>query len=795
MLDDAYFVAFSVLILHTDVFNKNNKHKMQKPDYVKNTKDQSGISPEVLEYLYDNIAYTPFIHVEEDMDVTSDNLVPPKSPRKRPPKASGAPALKKSSSGPLDPYALILEGKLELLRPAVSETLAMEDPFHYTGPSGSINITDTHYSFFRSGVVQILSARSRPEAFLNQATISNPAVAQVGVVDLKVSKVGLLWRKDPKKKKTRSPWQEWGAILTSSQLYLFRNATWVKTLMHQYDTHHKSGRPGTPVVYKPPLDQFKPDFLVPTDDVIALVDSQYKKHKNAFVLARRNVFQEILLADSENDLNEWLSRINYAATFRTAGVRMKAISNSSLDTSKNLGSRVGPFPSDQTNVDGHANGHPSPADSLATQVLVARRQIMEQRMKEADAKILISEKRREEQLRTARHLGVLAPIQPKTRDDVIAAAEKLATSIRWCRIEAWRLRCHRDILNMDIEEDTSLTSRRESALEITPKKEPGWQSKSPFSRFNSKSSGVGGNNSRLRPNTQPTGTKLFSMDELFRSPSKVKATSHKPKGSWEIPPLSFDLRRSNSLPRALKDPGQQMKDAIEVEKTSDKDVAPLENTESEKITADPSKSIDGDEHRFLAEAGILSAETPPSLPGEEVTPKGDPSKKGNDENVDIADKGSLPKARHGLQKKIQNAHIPSHHRSRRARDSTNLIESNDGGSTEEGERLTRNEEGFTVHGKKASVIRFGSEWQALSHDETVRPRKVVSTSYSDLDRDASILSTVGADPDDMRLSSTASSVSNAERSTRQRNSQTSSVELQSALTETPNGSLADTASK
>ena len=38
--DQAYFIAFSLLILHTDVFNKNNKHKMQKPDYIKNTRGE-----------------------------------------------------------------------------------------------------------------------------------------------------------------------------------------------------------------------------------------------------------------------------------------------------------------------------------------------------------------------------------------------------------------------------------------------------------------------------------------------------------------------------------------------------------------------------------------------------------------------------------------------------------------------------------------------------------------------------------------------------------------------------------
>lgn len=46
--EQAYFIAFSLLILHTDVFNKNNRRKMQKQDYVKNTQGE-GITNDILE--------------------------------------------------------------------------------------------------------------------------------------------------------------------------------------------------------------------------------------------------------------------------------------------------------------------------------------------------------------------------------------------------------------------------------------------------------------------------------------------------------------------------------------------------------------------------------------------------------------------------------------------------------------------------------------------------------------------------------------------------------------------------
>lgn len=51
-IDEAYLIAFSLIMLHTDFFNKNNKHKMQRADYVKNTSrsvSSEGISADILE--------------------------------------------------------------------------------------------------------------------------------------------------------------------------------------------------------------------------------------------------------------------------------------------------------------------------------------------------------------------------------------------------------------------------------------------------------------------------------------------------------------------------------------------------------------------------------------------------------------------------------------------------------------------------------------------------------------------------------------------------------------------------
>jgi Sec7-like guanine-nucleotide exchange factor len=50
--DHPYILAFSLMMLHTDAFNKSNKRKMMKGDYVKNTR-LPGVAPEALEVFDD----------------------------------------------------------------------------------------------------------------------------------------------------------------------------------------------------------------------------------------------------------------------------------------------------------------------------------------------------------------------------------------------------------------------------------------------------------------------------------------------------------------------------------------------------------------------------------------------------------------------------------------------------------------------------------------------------------------------------------------------------------------------
>ena len=737
--DEAYFIAFSVLILHTDVFNKNNKHKMQKHDYIKNARGQ-GVADEILECFYDNISYTPFIHVEDDIDINGDRLVARKL-KKNIFAKPGTESVAKPSREPVDPYTLILDNRLDILRPSLKDVMNLDDHYTYLGTAPSLNLSNLHKTFFKSGILQIVSSRSRPEAFTSPETMANPAGAHPGVVDIKVTKVGILWRKEMKKKKARSPWQEWGAILTGAQLYFFRNTAWIKSLMHQHDSHHKHGYVGAPVILKPPLEQFKPDVLMSTEDAVALLDTSYKKHKHALVFVRHGGLEETLLADSEVDMNDWLAKLNYASAFRTAGVRMRGLIGSTNDGRKTPAMRrmdsgtssqsVRTAASEVTTQDGQPN------TELAHQIQTARRQIIDRKVTEANEKLDEAAKQLETQLRNARHLQILAPIQTRTREQVVLAAGGMAAKIKWMRMETWRMRCHRDILAMDLEEDLKSTGERSRKGEKAP------SSNVPAAILGG--SDVKKNDPREsrfsapralpraevpRPSTQPTTTKPFSMDGAFPVVQEYsQGNVHRPKGSWELPPLSFQPTKSSIQspsspgtpqtrhPQAPQPSLRSVSDGVKVSDAGDLAVE----------LAMPSPGTDDNEQGVLQQAGLIEPN------GASVTSSRSQERaheKNRSLESDVSEAKS--KVRRSLHRTLRESHPSSQHRSKKGKDSTgSATATEDSSAAADREGLTRSTGSFTFHGKKASVIKFGSEWQSMSPEERLKLRKETLNEDSD----------------------------------------------------------------
>ncbi|KAH7921801.1 hypothetical protein BV22DRAFT_704425 [Leucogyrophana mollusca] len=337
--DHPYILAFSLIMLHTDAFNKSNRRKMTKADYLKNT-SLPGVIPEVLDCFYDNIVFAPFIFIEDPLDVsghppterisTSGSLVSPMT-------TSGSTLLGRPSK--IDPYYLITHNHLDSLRVDVESLVPAENPYDYEGTGGPWDHEALLHAFAKATVIHISSGDNTrlPSAFfgLSVGGLPSPSLAGVSTFPdlppvrelwtIKVTMVALLNRKDDtlgSKRPTTRKWKPYSVVLTGSQLLLFRDPSWASTLLPKSDTRRRS-----PI----PASLFKPDEVLSIKDALAVFDRSYTKDINTFRLVLADGRHILFQSSDEAELNAWVSRVNYASVFKSAGIRMRPLAMSGKD--------------------------------------------------------------------------------------------------------------------------------------------------------------------------------------------------------------------------------------------------------------------------------------------------------------------------------------------------------------------------------------------------------------------------------------------------------------------------------
>ncbi|CAE6449425.1 unnamed protein product [Rhizoctonia solani] len=483
--DQAYVLAFSLMMLHTDAFNKNNKNKMSKADYVKNTR-MPGLPSEVLDYYFDNIVFAPFIFIEDATDVNGQRgfvgggtVTPVSNPGNSATLLSGRPKI--------DPHYIITQNLLDPLRVPIDPHVPSVSPLSYTGTADGLDAGQLRQVFASSLQLEIAGTGVEP-------------------VRIGVNKLGLLSRKDDLleggRRAASRKWRRWAVVLTGSQLLLFRETAWALLDPQQPSAETSS---------------LRPEEVVSLKDAVALYDAGYDKYTNVFRFILPTGRQQLIQAANQQDMNEWIARINYASALKSAGVRVREMamnaeesratgvaaavshvrdrrrgkvsppswSNEELDSTLQPGPRIVENrsgmsseveldvivePSDGGMKDTFdeikaqlAVAHPFPMNGLAPPApgrhrsqdrvrtrMTTRTEVVQSKIKDLEEKLNSTHVHLQNELRIARNFAVLAPFQQATRTRIRLAVEALARRVQAIRLDMAKMECHRDVLAADL---------------------------------------------------------------------------------------------------------------------------------------------------------------------------------------------------------------------------------------------------------------------------------------------------------------------------------------------------------
>ncbi|KAG0254430.1 hypothetical protein BGZ95_006042 [Linnemannia exigua] len=414
------------MLLHTDAHNKNVRYKMSKDQYVRQAKSIDGVNTipaDILEVLYDNITYLKFVYAEDEMDVDGQRIA-----EVQPATGSWFPRRRTASNQRADSYNMIRHGSIAHLAPDLTDLIPFRWPYYW---KGTIEMVDND-----------------------------------GCAELKIVKFGVLSRKidvENGKKSAVRGWRDLGVILSGSQLLFFTDTTWFQ----QQRASNVGFNPQDP----PEEDGFfasemhggspsMPQALISTLDSIAVIDSSYQKYPHVFRLVCPNGKQYLFRADSEHEMNDWMAKINYASAFKTAGVRLRNYRVAWADDVFWIKDEQGR----------HQLRRRQKAGALTrSEPLDGRSQLLQAKMKDIDRQINACSASLAAELRLARGLEVMIPLQSTTRQKIVQSATVVGKRLRQLMLERTKLDCFRTVL----ERDLSVIQAERPTIELGKQNYPG----------------------------------------------------------------------------------------------------------------------------------------------------------------------------------------------------------------------------------------------------------------------------------------------------------------------------------
>lgn len=326
--EQVLYVVFSMVMLHTDVFNKNIKHKISKADYIRNAAID-GMAPEIFEYFYDNITAATF-RADDDLTLASNSPVPSlhgsihnlhtggqsstqilsgsqshlygiygEQHSSFVPTSLGLPSeitdttnigmeclplhnmhthedsfslsSRRSSSftwirdQSTDPYPFLLENRLDALRPELS-SISKNPPFVACEMQGAEELLRIRQEMANTSVrLLLVSQRSRPDAYiLGQDEEVLEAQSRPGIIEVPVIKHGVVLRREAKR------------MVIGSHKPTWREWGFVLTHSRLYIVKNASWVRQLGEVAKASVDMLQNASSLATRDMAALVRSENK---------------------------------------------------------------------------------------------------------------------------------------------------------------------------------------------------------------------------------------------------------------------------------------------------------------------------------------------------------------------------------------------------------------------------------------------------------------------------------------------------------------------------------------
>ncbi|KAF8938900.1 hypothetical protein BGZ47_008376 [Haplosporangium gracile] len=476
--DVVYTIAFSLMLLHTDAHNKNVRYKMSKDQYVRQAKSIDGVNTipaDILEVLYDNITYLKFVYAEDEMDVDGQRIA-----EVQPTSGSWFPRRRTTSNQRADSYNMIRHGSIAHLAPDLTDLIPFRWPYYWKGTIEMVDNVQINNQFTRAPFIYVPGLRTRghgqylsyehvnlgpgahsirPETMIHLDSDRDPTaeaarryndnvvVSQDGSAELKIVKFGVLSRKidvENGKKSAVRGWRDLGVILSGSQLLFFTDTAWFQ----QQRASNVGFNPQDP----PEVDGYfasemrggspsMPQALISTLDSIAVIDSSYQKYPHVFRLVCPNGKQYLFRADSEHEMNDWMAKINYASAFKTAGVRLRNYRVAWADDVFWIKDEQGRH---------QLRRRQNAGIPTRTEPLDGRSQLLQAKMKDIDRQINACSASLAAELRLARGLEVMIPLQSTTRQKIVQSATVVGKRLRQLMLERTKLDCFRTVLERDL---------------------------------------------------------------------------------------------------------------------------------------------------------------------------------------------------------------------------------------------------------------------------------------------------------------------------------------------------------